>query len=53
VDTLCNSLFKKASKEVGSDAAGREDKKVEKYSNLSENYHFMPVGIEIFGAYGL
>jgi hypothetical protein len=28
-------------------AAGREDKKVGKYSNLSENYHFVPFGIEI------
>ena len=27
------------------------DKKVEKYSNLSDNYHFVPVGIEIYGAY--
>ena len=25
---------------------------MEKYSNLSENYHFVPVGIETFGAYG-
>ena len=25
-------------------AAGREDKKVEKYSNLSDNYHFVSVG---------
>ena len=25
---------------------------MEKYSNLSENYHFVPVGIETYGAYG-
>lgn len=50
-DTLCKSYVKKASKEVGSAAAGREDKKVEKYSNLSD-YHFGPVGIETYGAYG-
>ena len=37
---------------MGSAAAGREDKKVEKYSNLSENYHFVPVGVETYGAYG-
>ena len=36
---------------MGSAAAGREDKKVEKYSNLSD-YHFVPVGIETYGAYG-
>jgi hypothetical protein len=41
----------KASKEVVSTAAGREDKKVEKYSNLSDHYHFVPVGIETYGAY--
>jgi hypothetical protein len=51
-DTLCKSYVKKASTEVGSAAAGREDKKVDKYSNLSENYHFVPVGVETYGAYG-
>ena len=30
------------STKVGSAAAGRDDKKVEKYSNLSDNYHFVP-----------
>ena len=30
-DTLCKSYVKKASKEVGSAAAGREDKKEDKY----------------------
>ena len=43
---------KKASTEVGSAAAGRKDKKVDKYSNLSDHYHFVPVGIETYGAYG-
>ena len=51
-DTLCNTHVKKASTKVGSAAAGREDKKVEKYSNLSDNYHFVPVGVETYGAYG-
>jgi hypothetical protein len=50
-DTLCKSYVKKASTEVGSAAATREDKKVIKYSELSE-FHFVPVGIETFGAYG-
>merc|ERR1711997_398110 len=27
-------------------------KKVDKYSNLSEFYHFVPVGVETYGAYG-
>ena len=30
----------------------RENKKVEKYSNLYENYHFVPVGAETYGAFG-
>jgi NADH:ubiquinone oxidoreductase subunit F (NADH-binding) len=46
---LCKSYVKKALTEVGSSAAGREDKKVEKYSNLLDNYHFVPVGIETCG----
>ena len=37
---------------MGSAAVGREDKKVIEYSNLSENYHFVPVGIETYGANG-
>ena len=38
---------------MGSAAARREDKKVDKYSNLSDHYHFVPVGIETYyGAYG-
>jgi hypothetical protein len=51
-DTLCKSYVKKASTEVGSDAAGREDKKVEKYNNLTDNYYFVVVGVKIYGAYG-
>ena len=49
-DTLCKSYVKKASKEVGSAIAGREDKKVDKYSNLSDMYHFVPLHIETYGA---
>ena len=37
---------------MGSAAAGREDKKVEKYNNLSDKYHFVPVGVETYGGYG-
>ena len=49
-DTLCKSYIKKASKEMGSAAAGREDKKVDRYSNLSDMYHFVPLHIETYGA---
>ena len=45
------SYVKKAFTEVGSAAVGREDKKVIEYSNLSENYHLVPVGIKTYGAY--
>ena len=51
-DPLCDSYVKKASKEACSAAAGRENKKVEKYSNLSDNYYFVPVGAETYGAFG-
>jgi hypothetical protein len=51
-DTLCKTYVKKASAEVGSAAAGREENKVEKYSNLSDNYHFVPVGVETYSIYG-
>ena len=47
-DTLCKSYVKKASKEVGSAAARREEKKVDKYSNLSDYFHFFPVGIDLW-----
>ena len=49
---LCKTYVKKASTEVSSAAARREDKKVDKYSNLSDTFHFVPVGIETYGAYG-
>ena len=37
---------------MGSAAAGREDKKVDKHSNLSDYYLFVPMGIKTYGAYG-
>ena len=45
VQILCQKSFDK----VRSSVAGREDKRVEKYSNLSDNYHFVPLGIETCG----
>ena len=51
-DTLCSSYVKKTSKEACSAAAERENKKSEKYMNLSDNYHFVPVGAETYGAFG-
>ena len=51
-DTLCASYVKKASKEQCSAADAREIKKIEKYDNLSNHYHFVPVGAETYGAFG-
>ena len=51
-DTLCDSYVKKSSKRACSAAEEREFKKVDKYSNLSDNYHFVPVGVETYGAFG-
>ena len=51
-DTLCDSYVKKASKEACSAAESRESKKVEKYKELSKNYHFIPVGAETYGSLG-
>ena len=30
----------------------RENKKTDKYINLADNYHFVPVGAETYGAFG-
>ena len=38
---------------MGSAATGRENKKVEKYTNLSKNYHFVPVVIKTYSAQGI
>ena len=51
-DTLCESYVKKSSKSACSAAAEREDKKVEKYLNLSDSYYFVPVDAETYGAFG-
>ena len=51
-NTLCESYVKKSSKVACSAAAEREDKKIDKYVNLSDNYHFVPVGVETYGAFG-
>ena len=51
-DPLCTTYVKKASKESCSAANDRERKKVSKYLNLSDNYYFVPVGAETYGAFG-
>ena len=39
-------------KEPGKGAEAAERKKVRKYDKLLNNYHFIPVAIETFGAWG-
>ena len=51
-DTLCDSYVRTASKEVDSTTEDREKKKIDKYKNLSDHYHFVPVGAETYGAFG-
>ena len=51
-DPLCDSYVKESSKQACSAAEERENKKVEKYVSLSDNYHFVPVGAETYGAFG-
>ena len=51
-DTLCDSYVRKSSKEPCSAAESRENKKVEKYKQLAENYRFIPVGAETYGSLG-
>ena len=51
-DPGCKSYVNKSAKEACSAAADRENKKIDKYANLSHNYHFIPVGTETYGAFG-
>ena len=51
-DTLCNSYINQTSKLAGSAAEAREFSKTLKYTELSEDYCFAPIGIETFGSWG-
>ena len=50
-DTICDSYVKMSSKKAGSAAELREDQKSKHYKDLT-NYHFVPVAVETFGAWG-
>merc|ERR1739838_614258 len=53
VRTLCAShMSRKRLKKWARQQPEEKKKKVEKYSNLSDHFHFVPVGIETYGAYG-
>ena len=50
-DTLCDTYVKKSAKQAGSAAETREELKTKKYKDLN-NYHFVPIAAETYGAWG-
>ena len=50
--TLCASHMSRKHPKKWALQQPEEGKKVDKYSNLSDYFHFVPVGIETYGAYG-
>ena len=51
-DTLCNSYINQTSKLAGATAEAREFSKTLKYTELSNDYCFSPIGKETFGSWG-
>ena len=51
-DTLCKSYVSETSEEAGKAAVKAEDRKLDKYSELSDNYTVMPVATETMGSWG-
>ena len=51
-DSLCTSYVNKTSKCPSAAANIREESKMSKYHNLIDNYLFIPIGIETYGAWG-
>ena len=52
VDTVCQSYVQSTSISPGAESEKAEEKKTEKYSNLTDRYMFVPVGLETFGSWG-
>ena len=50
-DTLCDTYVKSSAKQAGSAADLREDQKSKHYEELN-NYMFIPVAVETYGAWG-
>ena len=50
-DTLCDTYVKRSARCAGSAAEFREEEKSKHYKDLT-NYHFVPVAVETFGAWG-
>ena len=51
-DTLCKSYINQTVISAGAAADTRETQKISKYSSLTENYLFVPIGVETFGLWG-
>ena len=51
-DTLCQSYVNQSARGAGIAADAREIKKISKYTNLAEDYWFVPIGVETFGSWG-
>ena len=52
VDTVADSYVAGCSETTGYAAKRAEEFKAEKYLRMTETYHFIPIGIETFGAIG-
>ena len=52
INTVSDSYLLECAKESGKGAEAAEKKKVQKYEKLLNNYHFIPIAIETFGALG-
>ena len=51
-DTLCQSYVYQCSKTPGAAAEIRETAKTKKYQELTNDYYFVPIGIETYGSWG-
>ena len=51
-DTVCQSYVNLCSVNPGAAADIRESQKISKYKNLTNDYCFIPIGIETFGSWG-
>ena len=48
---VCPSYLIQCSINSGAAADSREHQKISKYKNLTNDYHFVPIGIETFGCW--
>ena len=52
IDTICDSYVLDSAREAGKAAKIAESKKNNKYKDLENNYHFIPLAVETFGSWG-